>query len=275
MDKNGTIIKIISNLYTVQSENETYECRARGKFRNDKTTPLVGDFVVFDYKQNLIKEILPRKNILDRPNVSNVDVALIVTSVRKPNLSLSLLDKQIAVITKSDITPVICLTKCDLLNQEELDEIDKIFSYYERIGIKVFKNTETKKLLEYLKEKIVVLTGQTGAGKSSLINKLGDLNLKTDEISEALGRGKHTTRHTEIHKVKDVFFVDTPGFSSLDINTDKNELKNYFIEFKEFTCKYKDCNHDKEDGCNVKKAVENKQILKSRYDNYIKFRGEL
>ena len=275
MDKNGTIIKIISNLYTVQSENETYECRARGKFRNDKTTPLVGDFVVFDYKQNLIKEILPRKNILDRPNVSNVDVALIVTSVRKPNLSLSLLDKQIAVITKSDITPVICLTKCDLLNQEELDDIDKIFSYYERIGIKVFKNTETKKLLEYLKEKIVVLTGQTGAGKSSLINKLGDLNLKTDEISEALGRGKHTTRHTEIHKVKDVFFVDTPGFSSLDINTDKNELKNYFIEFKEFTCKYKDCNHDKEDGCNVKKAVENKQILKSRYDNYIKFRGEL
>ncbi len=275
MDKNGTIIKIISNLYTVQSENETYECRARGKFRNDKTTPLVGDFVVFDYKQNLIKEILPRKNILDRPNVSNVDVALIVTSVRKPNLSLSLLDKQIAVITKNDITPVICLTKCDLLNQEELDDIDKIFSYYERIGIKVFKNTETKKLLEYLKEKIVVLTGQTGAGKSSLINKLGDLNLKTDEISEALGRGKHTTRHTEIHKVKDVFFVDTPGFSSLDINTDKNELKNYFIEFKEFTCKYKDCNHDKEDGCNVKKAVENKQILKSRYDNYIKFRGEL
>ena len=275
MDKNGTIIKIISNLYTVQSENETYECRARGKFRNDKTTPLVGDFVVFDYKQNLIKEILPRKNILDRPNVSNVDVALIVTSVRKPNLSLSLLDKQIAVITKSNITPVICLTKCDLLNQEELDEIDKIFNYYERIGIKVFKNTETKKLLEYLKEKIVVLTGQTGAGKSSLINKLGDLNLKTDEISEALGRGKHTTRHTEIHKVKDVFFVDTPGFSSLDINTDKNELKNYFIEFKEFTCKYKDCNHDKEDGCNVKKAVENKQILKSRYDNYIKFRGEL
>ena len=275
MDKNGTIIKILSNLYTVQSENETYECRARGKFRNDKTTPLVGDFVVFDYKQNLIKEILPRKNILDRPNVSNVDVALIVTSVRKPNLSLSLLDKQIAVITKNDITPVICLTKCDLLNQEELDDIDKIFSYYERIGIKVFKNTETKKLLEYLKEKIVVLTGQTGAGKSSLINKLGDLNLKTDEISEALGRGKHTTRHTEIHKVKDVFFVDTPGFSSLDINTDKNELKNYFIEFKEFTCKYKDCNHDKEDGCNVKKAVENKQILKSRYDNYIKFRGEL
>ena len=275
MDKNGTIIKIISNLYTVQSENETYECRARGKFRNDKTTPLVGDFVVFDYKQNLIKEILPRKNILDRPNVSNVDVALIVTSVRKPNLSLSLLDKQIAVITKSNITPVICLTKCDLLNQEELDEIDKIFNYYERIGIKVFKNTETKKLLEYLKEKIVVLTGQTGAGKSSLINKLGDLNLKTDEISEALGRGKHTTRHTEIHKVKDVFFVDTPGFSSLDINTDKNELKNYFIEFKEFSCKYKDCNHDKEDGCNVKKAVENKQILKSRYDNYIKFRGEL
>ena len=125
MDKNGTIIKIISNLYTVQSENETHECRARGKFRNDKTTPLVGDFVVFDYKQNLIKEILPRKNILDRPNVSNVDVALIVTSVRKPNLSLSLLDKQIAVITKSNITPVICLTKCDLLNQEELDEIDK------------------------------------------------------------------------------------------------------------------------------------------------------
>lgn len=275
MDKNGTIIKIISNLYTVQSEDETYECRARGKFRNDKTTPLVGDFVVFDYKLKLIKEILPRKNMLDRPNVSNVDVALIVTSVKTPNLSLSLLDRQIAVITKSNIKPVICLTKCDLLNKEEIKDIENIFKYYESIGIKVFKNTETDKLMNYLKDKIVVLTGQTGAGKSSLINRLGDLNLKTDEISMALGRGKHTTRHTEIHEVKDVLFVDTPGFSSLDLNTDKNDLKNYFIEFNKYTCKYKDCNHDKEDGCSVKNAVENNEILKSRYDNYIKFRGEL
>ena len=276
MIKEGIIIKIISNLYTVLFEGETIECRASGKIRNDKIIPVVGDFVVFDYNEKYIKKILDRKNYLHRPPVSNVDVALIITSVKSPNLSLNLLDKQLALVSLNKIEPVICLTKLDLLNEDENRKIDEIRKYYSKIGFKVFDNNQLEEILTYLKGKVVVLTGQTGAGKSSLINKLSPkLNLKTDEISKALGRGKHTTRHTEIFDISGVFFVDTPGFSSLELRTEKDKLKEVYPEFRNANCKYKDCNHDRENDCEVKEKVESGEILKSRYDNYIKFRGEL
>ena len=215
-------------------------------------------------------------NYLHRPPVSNVDVALIVTSVKAPNLSLNLLDKQLTLVSLNKIEPVICLTKLDLLNEEEIQKIIEIRNYYSKIGFKVFDNNQLEDILTYLKGKVVVLTGQTGAGKSSLINKLSPkLNLKTNEISKALGRGKHTTRHTEIFDVKGVFFVDTPGFSSLELRTEKDKLKEVYPEFVNANCKYKDCNHDRENDCEVKKKVKSGEILKSRYDNYIKFRGEL
>ena len=276
MNKEGIIVKIISNLYTVLCEDETIECRASGKIRNDKIIPVVGDFVVFDYKEKYIKKILDRKNYLHRPPVSNVDVALIVTSVKSPNLSLNLLDKQIALVGLNKIEPVICLTKLDLLDDDESKNIDMIRSYYSNVGFKVFDNNQIEEMKSYLKNKVVVLTGQTGAGKSSLINRISpELNLKTDEISKALGRGKHTTRHTEIFNIDGVFLVDTPGFSSLELRVEKDRLKEIYPEFVGANCKYKNCNHDKENICEVKEKVKSGEILKSRYENYIKFRGEL
>ena len=182
----GRITKQISNQYTVTAKEGNYICSPRGKFRNLGLSPLVGDIVKIDEKTLTIEEILPRKNELDRPVVSNVDIALIVTSVKKPDLSLSLLDKELSVIIKNNVEPVICLTKLDLLEKKELKELKPLIKYYKSIGIKVVDNKNLGKIKKILKNKLVVLTGQTGAGKSSLLNKLDKkLNLETKPISEA------------------------------------------------------------------------------------------
>ena len=276
--KQGKIIKIISNLYTVKTlDNKVCECRARGKFRFDKVTPLVGDFVLIDEKDNYIVDILDRKNYLDRPAISNVDIALIITSIKKPDLSLNLLDKLILVIKNSNIEPVICITKLDLTSFTEKLKYKKLFKYYEKIGIKVFYNSKLNNLKKYLRNKIVVLTGQTGSGKSTLLNKLDKtLDLDTNPISEALGRGVHTTRHTEIHEISGIYFADTPGFSSINLNNiNKENIVNGFPEFKNYTCDFKDCSHIDEKNCEVKSAVLNNKILKSRYENYKAFYKEI
>ena len=269
----GQIVRIISNLYTVKIDDMLYGCRARGKFRKDNISPMVGDYVKIDPDNNLIVDILPRKNELKRPVISNVDIAIIVTSTKNPNLDLILLDKFISIVTYNKIEPVICFTKLDLLNDVERETIDNLRRYYEMIGIKVIYNTETIEIKKLLKNKIIVLAGQTGAGKSSLINRLDEkLNIKTDEISVSLGRGKHTTRHVELYEVDEGYIADTPGFSALDLtDIDAKELKDTFIEFKEYDCKFKDCLHNKENICGVKEAVENKKILQSRYNNYLLF----
>lgn len=274
---NGQIIKVISNLYTVKTGDMLYGCRARGKFRKDNISPIVGDNVVIDPDNNVITEILPRKNELDRPVIANVDMAFIVTSTKKPNLDLNLLDKLISVITFNNIEPIICFTKLDLLNEVELEVISNLRKYYEMIGIRVVYSTETNIIKKIIKGNIVVLAGQTGAGKSSLLNKLDDkLNIKTDEISEALGRGKHTTRHVELYSLSDGYVADTPGFSALDLkNMDKEDLKNTFIEFANYECKFRDCIHKKEKECGVKDALKDKMILQSRYNNYLLFLEEL
>ncbi len=273
----GRIIKIISNLYTVKSNNNIYNCHARGKFRNDSLTPLVGDLVNFDEKNNYILEILPRKNSLDRPMISNVDSALIITSVKKPDLSLNLLDKEIVLCLQNNIEPIIIFTKLDLLKKNEIKDIKSIIKYYKKIGIKVSTNKNMLAINKLIKNKTLVLTGQTGAGKSSLLNKLDkNLNLETNEISEALGRGKHTTRHVELFNYKSSLIADTPGFSSLEIKgLEKEKLKDLFLEFNGVTCKYKDCSHTNESECIVKKLVEDGKILKSRYENYIRIMREL
>ena len=267
----GRIVKNISNLYRVLSNNTYYDCKPRGLFREQGLTPLVGDIVVFDEINNYLLRIEPRKNELKRPSISNIDIALIITSVKKPELSLNLLDKELSNIILCKIEPVICFTKLDLLNKEELRELESIMLYYKKIGIEVFLNNDLSPLKEYIKGKAVVLTGQTGAGKSSLINKLDESkSLEVGEISEALGRGRHTTRHTEFHEVCGIYIADTPGFSSLDLsNYKKEEIRDSFLEFKEYSCEFKDCMHDKEQNCEVKHAVEKGMILKSRYENYI------
>lgn len=273
----GQIIRVISNLYTVKVGESLYGCRARGKFRKDNISPIVGDNVVIDIENNIIEEILPRKNELDRPVIANVDMAFIVTSTKKPNLDLNLLDKLISVISFNNIEPVICFTKLDLLNEVELETISNLRKYYEMIGIKVLYSTETNDIKKLIKNKIVVLAGQTGAGKSSLLNKLDEkLNIKTDEISEALGRGKHTTRHVELYHISDGYIADTPGFSALDLkDMDKEDLKNTFVEFANYECKFRDCMHRKEKECGVKDALNDKMILQSRYNNYLLFLEEL
>ena len=269
----GQIIKIISDLYSVKVANNIYECKARGKFRNERITPVVGDRCIINCKDNVIEEILPRRNSMERPLIANVDIAVIVTSVKKPNLSLNLLDKMISLVTINNIKPIICFTKLDLANKEELKQVKELTKYYNSIGIKTTNNIKYKKLCKLLKNKIVVFTGQTGAGKSSLLNKIDkSLNLKTDEISEALGRGKHTTRHVELFQIKKMLIADTPGFSALDFNSvSKEDIKSSFIEFKNSNCKYNDCNHINEKDCEIKEKVEKGIILKSRYDNYINF----
>lgn len=269
----GQIIKIVSNLYFVEADHKIYECRSRGKFRNENITPVVGDFVLFDEKQNYILEILPRKNALIRPLVANIDQAFIITSVKEPAFSSNLLDKLLTVIYANDIKPVICLTKIDLLKKDELKEIKKIAKYYQKQGYKVVYNTEKYKIKRMFKKKTTVFTGQTGAGKSTLLNRLNKkLNLETGEISKALGRGKHTTRHVELIDMFNGKVLDTPGFSSLDLSKlDNGKIKESFKEFSKYPCPYKDCNHLREKECQVKKAVEDGKILKSRYENYKKF----
>ena len=269
----GQIIKIISNTYSVLVNGKVYECNARGKFRNDNITPVVGDRCIIDCKNAYIIEILPRDNELDRPQIANVDAAVIVTSVKKPDLSLNLLDKMISIVTINNIEPIICFTKLDLANKKEIRYIKLLIKYYKSIGIKVTTNLKRRQLCKFLKNKIVVFTGQTGAGKSSLLNKLDkNLNLKTDEISEALGRGKHTTRHTELFKINKMYIADTPGFSSLDFNSiTKEQIKSSFVEFRNSNCRFKDCSHINENDCDIKNKVKKGIILQSRYNNYINF----
>lgn len=271
----GQIVKIISNLYFVNTDNKVYECRSRGVFKNRNITPVVGDFCIFDEKEKYIKEILPRKNFLIRPFVSNIDQGLIVTSLRVPEFSENLLDKLITIMEINKIKPIICITKEDLVSREEKIKYRRIMDYYESIGYLVIYNYEVDKLKSIFKDKTTVFTGQTGAGKSSLFNKLDEsLDFKVGEVSLALGRGKHTTRHVELINIFGGKLVDTPGFSDINLKIyTKEELKNSFKEFSNYDCKYRDCFHDKEsiEECAVKKMVQEKEILQTRYDNYLKF----
>ena len=266
----GTIVKIISNLYSVKAVDGIHECRARGKFRNDDITPVAGDKVIIDPVNNYILEIKNRRNELKRPMVANIDACLIVSSLKRPTFSPFLLDKMITNVLLEGIEPIVVLSKYDLLTDTEKEEIKELIKYYNQIGIKMILNTDTKTLYEYIDGKVLVLTGQTGVGKSTLLNNLdGSLNLATDDISDALGRGKHTTRHVEFFQYKNALIADTPGFSALDI--DENQKENIRYTFKEFNndgCKFRDCKHLKEVGCAVIEDVNNGKILPSRYESY-------
>ncbi|MDE6285229.1 MAG: ribosome small subunit-dependent GTPase A [Bacilli bacterium] len=277
MKKVGRIIRIISNQYTVEAESLKYICTARGKFRNSKLSPVVGDMVELDLETLTIDKILERKNYLDRPVVANVDVALIVTSMKKPDLSLVLLDKLISIVSMNKIEPMICFTKLDLLEKEEVKEFKKLMKYYESIGIKIVTNKDKTKIWKLLKDKVAVVTGQTGAGKSTLLNKLDkNLNLETKPISEALNRGVHTTRHVELYEIGHCYIVDTPGFSALDLkNVTVEQLRDSFYEFRDCRCGFTDCTHNKEKKCGVKEGVDTGLIKQSRYENYLRFLGEV
>ena len=275
----GKIVKIVSNDYTILSNDRYYVCKPRGKFRNQGITPLVGDNVVFNEFDMVIESVKDRTNSLIRPYVANIDQVFVITSTKHPSIDLNLLDKLLVMIEFNNIKPIICLTKLDLLNKDELDDILDIKKYYESIGYTVLYNTEIDKIKKLFDNKVTVFAGQSGVGKSTLLNKLNpELNIETNDISEALGRGKHTTRHVELIKMFNGLIADTPGFSSLDLSDmTKSDIRDNFIEFNTYRseCRYDDCMHIKEDikDCKIKQEF-GKNIRESRYENYIKFINE-
>lgn len=273
----GQIVKISSDLHFVNCDDEIFPCKCRGIFRKEHIIPVVGDYVLFSKEKKLIEEILPRKNIFQRPKVSNIDRAFLITSLKLPDFSLNLLDKFLILMEINNVEPIICITKSDLVSEEELNNINIVLDYYRKIGYTVVFNTEIDKIKKLLEDKTSVFTGQTGAGKSTLLNKLNsNWNLETGEVSLALGRGKHTTRVVELFDFCNGKVMDTPGFSSLEFNKfTKEQIRDAFIEFLEYPCPFKDCNHTREEECCVKKEVLNKNILESRYENYLSFIEEV
>ena len=283
----GKIIKGIGGFYYVDTEFGVYECRARGIFRKDKITPLVGDRVKIsivdeESKKGVVEEIDKRDTELVRPPISNVDKALIVFAITNPKPNLSLLDRFIVLAEKENLEIVIVFTKQDLDEDNTLVELKSI---YELSGYKVIPvSTKTKlnidKIKEELKDNVVVFAGPSGVGKSSLLNEIdSEFKLQTGEVSDKIKRGKHTTRHAELLKLECGGMVaDTPGFSSLNLDDiEDTELKNYFIEFDEFDdCRFGyRCVHENEPSCSVKEAVENGKIHKKRYDSYIQLLNEI
>lgn len=267
------IVKIINTTFYVSYKNKEYKCTTSGKLKHKKEAPLVGDYVNFNKNNLIIEDIIDRKNSLLRPNVANIDQALILTSMKSPDFSSNLLDKLLLILYVNKITPIICISKYDLLTNKEKKEYKDIFKYYKKLGIKVLFNTNRFRIKKLFRNKVTVFTGQSGAGKSTLLNNLDkNLNFEVGEISKALGRGRHTTRYNILIELYGGRVLDTPGFSSIDFSgiSDK-DIKDNFIEFNRFNCYYKDCMHINEKDCKVKDAVKNGLILKSRYDNYVKF----
>ena len=285
---NGKIIKGIGGFYYVDTENGLYECRARGIFRKNKITPLVGDRVSIsvvdeENKKGVVEEIEERDTELVRPPIANVDKALIVFAIKNPSTNLSLLDRFIVLAEKENLEIVIVFTKVDLDTDGEL--LGELKDIYEVSGYKVISVSNKLKLnidkiKEELKENTVVFAGPSGVGKSSLLNEVDkNFELKTGEVSDKIKRGKHTTRHAELLKLECGGMVaDTPGFSSLTLDDiDESELKEYFIEFDKYDeCRFGSrCIHENEPSCAVKEAVENGDISKKRYESYIQLLNEI
>lgn len=273
---NGRIICINTSIHKVLLENNTIiDCKTRGKLRNMDISPVVGDFVVVDTNKQVIEKVLKRKNYLERPLIANIDKLLIVMSTAIPSFSSYLIDKFLIIAKSNNIEPIIVITKMDMISLREKLDIKKYIKYYKKLGIKTYINKDVSKIKKEFKGSVVALCGQTGAGKSSLLNRIdASLSLKTGEVSLSLGRGKHTTRLVELLEVNHGLIADTPGFSSLEIKIPRNEIKKYYPEF-DIQCKYKSCSHVKEDGCKIIELVNKNKIPKWRYDNYLKFLEEV
>lgn len=280
----GTIIKGIGGFYYVESDGETYECKARGVFRKEKITPLVGDRVsisVDEHSKNSIERILARRNYFNRPPISNVDNLVIVSSTCEPKPNLLIIDRLTAVAFHKNVRPVVVFTKDDLYSASEYCEI------YRKTGIDTLvvsnKTGEgVDELVKLIDGSISVFTGNSGVGKSSLLNCINpDFALETAEISTKLGRGRHTTRHVELFKVGCGFIADTPGFSSLDFETNdiikKDELALCFPEFTEYIdlCKFTSCAHVNDKGCKVVEALNDGKISASRHESYVTLYNEV
>ena len=283
----GRIIKGIGGFYYVDTDNGLYECRARGIFRKNKITPLVGDFVKIsvvdeENKKGVVEEIAERETELVRPPIANVNKALIVFAVKNPTPHLSLLDRFIVLAERENLEIVIILTKIDLDDDNTFEKIKNIYEPcgYKVIGVSNLEKKNIDKVKEELKDNTVVFAGPSGVGKSSLLNQIdSNFQLKTGDVSDKIKRGKHTTRHAELFELKFGGMVaDTPGFSSLTLDDIEDiDLKDYFIEFEDYDdCKFGSrCIHQNEPNCAVKEAVENGEIPKERYESYIQLLNEI
>lgn len=283
----GKIIKALSGFYYVLHNETIIQCRGRGVFRKNKITPLVGDEVIFQAendKEGYILEVKERKNELVRPPIANVDQAILVFSAVEPDFSTLLLDRFLVLIEFNHIQPVICITKLDLADDEQYREIEYYAKHYRNAGYEVVLTSSEKEigieqLHPHLERKISVFAGQSGVGKSSLLNALNpNLELKTNDISAHLGRGKHTTRHVELINIGHGLVADTPGFSSLEFtNLEAVDLTFCFPELQKASdnCKFRGCLHLKEPKCGVKAAVETGEIPSFRYEHYVDFLQEI
>ncbi len=281
---NGKIIKGIGGFYYIKTEEGLIECKARGKFRHKDIKPMVGDNVTIQIEngKGVIEEIHKRTSQLVRPTVANVSLAFIVFAVKNPDINFDLLNKFLVLCEYNNIEVIVCLNKIDLVSEEEREEIKKRINDigYEVLFINAKQGIGIERLKEKIEGNVTVFCGPSGAGKSTLINKLADKeHMETGKVSEKLGRGKHTTRHSELIEVADGYIVDTPGFSTLEIKDlmDKNSLKYCFPEFSEYNdnCKYRGCLHYKEPKCALKDAVEEGKVNKYRYNFYIKSLEEI
>lgn len=274
----GKIIKGIGGFYYVKTSDGLIECKARGKFRHKDMKPMVGDDVEIEVNngKGVIEEIFERKSELIRPTVANVTQAFVVFAVKNPDINFDLLNRFLILCEHNNIEAIVCLNKVDLVSEEEREAIkQKIVDIgYEVLYINAKKGIGVEKLREKLANNETVLCGPSGAGKSTLINTLTEkYHMETGEVSEKIGRGKHTTRHSELIDVTDGYIVDTPGFSTLEVNfIEKEELRYSFPEFEEYnnSCKFRGCLHYKEPNCAVKNAVEEGKINKYRYEFYIR-----
>ncbi len=284
----GKIVKGISGFYYVHVVGTgIYECKAKGVFRNRKVKPLVGDnveIVVLDEEKRIgnVEEILPRKNELIRPAVSNIDMALVIFAAAKPDPNFNLLDRFLCMMEYQKVPVTICFNKCDLVSEKEKEKLQQIYAPagYEILftSVKTGENIDNLKAL--LADKTTTVAGPSGVGKSSLINELQTgVRMQTGAISDKIGRGKHTTRHSEIISIgQDTYIMDTPGFSSMDLpGFEKEDLWTCYPEFVPYEpeCRFIGCSHIGEPDCGVKNALAEGKISQVRYDNYVMLYEEM
>ncbi|MCE5099305.1 ribosome small subunit-dependent GTPase A [Staphylococcus cohnii] len=283
--KTGRIIKSLSGVYRVDVNGEMYDTKPRGLFRKNKFSPIVGDVVDFEVEnitEGYIHHVHERKNELKRPPVSNVDHLVLVMSAVEPEFSTQLLDRFLVIAHSYHMRPRILVTKRDITSPNMQNTILQTLKVYEKMGY----NTQFISVEDHIGEVftqwgegLVVLSGQSGVGKSTLLNKyFPELDIETQHISKALNRGRHTTRHVELFERENGFIADTPGFSALDFNhIQKDEVKHYFMEINEYgeQCKFRDCNHINEPKCNVKNEIEKGNIAHFRYEHYLQLFKEI
>ncbi|MDF2909158.1 MAG: rsgA [Sporolactobacillus laevolacticus] len=284
----GTIVKALSGFYYVKDGEKQIQCRARGVFRKRGVSPLVGDHVSYEAEKptdGYILSIKERKNALKRPPIANIDQAILVFSVAEPAFDSQLLDRFLVQMEAHHIEPLICLTKWDLLPHEKAESFHDRLNTYVKIGYPILVTSSLKKegiatLKEHMENRISVITGQSGVGKSSLLNSLDQsLNIDTQAISQSLGRGKHTTRHVELIPIAlNGYVADTPGFSSLELpDMTLADLERCFPEFNDYreSCRFRGCTHLAEPDCKVKEALAEGRIDQGRYKHYQLFFQEI